>query len=471
MTTTTFWKGKAVRKSASSSLIASILSLSVIVSSPAFGAPTSIANGDFETGENLATSFDGWTALNQRIDLGDSVIAGCRSVDTSDYSNLREWFTESGKEYFGNFEFESDGTNDYDLFLNTAVEISTATVNPEGTAVTFLADNTYAVGDRVWVDWLGAEPFNDEDAIVNAADASSFSVEGNFEALQGLTFNEGGRAASFVTVLDDFYLGFRNGDDGETAFLQQGYPSTPGERVFEQDWTEAQRAAVTAMIRDPEDTNDSFEIAFDGTPEFKTGLRVNSSEGDVREDWQDYLPELQWESQFVTLFSDMNGDSDVEVNLNARGYVVHGPAIVSDEFTAKTIDDLSFKYAASEESDDFKVFGYLLNTEDCTQTEVLDASGESQLWETVTVAIPANGTYRFVFVSGTYDQNWGTAAGAVMFLDDVTLSPNAERVAAEEEAAALANTGPDLNWLLATGFSAVLVGAAFLASSRRRRVF
>lgn len=434
-----------MNKPLATSLIASFLTLTVIVSTPAVAAPTSIVNGDFESGEDLDTTIDGWNTLNQRIDLGTTSIAGCVSVDTSDYTNFNEWFAESGKSYFNYFEEDTDGTYDYDIFIYDNVEITAATVNGAGTQLTYTVtnNNDYDTGDYVRVLWNEDPSFAVTGAQVVSASVSTFTVAGDFEP--SATSSDGGVANRFVTALG-FPFGHRSDD---TAYLE----TSPGVRVLEHNWTSAQRAAVTALVRDPVVANDSLTFPFSSAPEFSIQLEA----GDA--------------NKSVSFFSEMEGD-DSNGNIGAQGYALHGPALVSDEFTAKTVDDLSFRWEASGDRDDYKVFGYLLKTSDCSQTEVLDSTGESQPWEAVTVAIPANGTYRFVFVSGTYDQNWGSGGGAVMSLDDVILSPNAERVAAAEAAAtppSLAKTGSDFQWLVVAGLTAVAVGSGFLVASRRKR--
>ena len=428
-----------MKKSAAFTFIAALLTLTVVVSTPAFAAPTSITNGDFETEaeQSSPNTIPGWTKLNQRIDLGTTSIAGCTSVDTSDYSNLREWYAESGKEYFPDVEVEEDANYYYYLFVNWDTTITSATVNADGTEITYTASNTYQVGDFVTVDYDNSD-FNVDDAEVTASTSTTFTVADDFGFISNQTNTDGGRSYSddYVTA-SGLLFGFRSDD---TAFLQTSLQSA---RIFEENWTSAQRAAVLALIRNPAVANDSLVIPWSNTPEFNVQVDTD-------------------ESNYVEFSSNMNGDGDV--NLNGLGYVVHGPALFSEEFSAKTVDDLSFRYAASDEEDDYKVFGYLLNTADCTQTEVLDSNGEGQEWTTVTVAIPSNGTYRFVFVSGTYDQNWGSAAGALMFLDDATLAPNAERVADE-----LARTGASFDWLLGTGLVAIIGGLGLVALGRRKR--
>lgn len=262
--------------------IATIGLIAMALTAPAIATATSITNGDFETDSVGDTSFTGWTAMNQTIDLGVTQIAGCTTVDTSNYLTLRDWENEWQNEHGGN--------------PNALV---------------------------------------DEDPLVN---------------------------------------------------------------------------------------NDSLPITWDTAPNFDTTIQDGNNIAG-----QD--PDFVRNGNVIELFSEMNSESDF------NGFVLHGPAIYSDPFTAKTIDDLTLDWAASDDGDDYHVFGYLLNTADCTQTEVIDSTGETSIWQTVDVAIPTNGTYRFVFVSGTFDQSFGGVAGAYLYLDNIALTVNEER-AAEEAAAA-----------------------------------
>lgn len=410
-----------MKKSASSSLLASFLALTVTVSAPAFGAPTSILNGDFESGDNGATSIQGWTSIEQRIDLGSDTIAGCLSEDTSNYSNLREYFFHSIA--------NEHGGEDHSYETITSDSITTP-------------------------DRIGSTRFR------------NFLTDDESEVLAEELPVGYERVVVAIDENDDSVYTYR-------VFLELDDTTSPRTRVFEESWTTAQRASVQALVRDAVAANDSLNITWDeleGPRIFNVGLRSNASADDsFAEGWQSFDSSFAWDSQFVELYSDMDAQGGPE----RLGYAVHGPAVFSDEFTAKTIDDLSFKFAASDQSDDYKVFGYLLNTETCAQTEVLDSTGEFRAWETVIAPVPADGTYRFVFVSGTYDKTWGSVAGAVMFLDDVVLSPNQQRVAEAQQARntnpTLAATGANVGWLMVAGLLAVIAGASFLAVSRRKR--
>lgn len=108
----------------------------------------------------------------------------------------------------------------------------------------------------------------------------------------------------------------------------------------------------------------------------------------------------------------------------ATGFdVVHGPAVYSDAFSATAGDKIYFDWRAYAGSDAYDVYGYLLNTATGATTAVLDATGTSSSgstnWATASATIGTSGSYRFVFVSGTYDFSGGKAAGASLYIDNV----------------------------------------------------
>ena len=103
------------------------------------------------------------------------------------------------------------------------------------------------------------------------------------------------------------------------------------------------------------------------------------------------------------------------------GFVLHGPAVYSDPFVASAGLDLSFDWRAVPGGDDYKAYAYLLNVDDCSQQLLIDETGNSVTWNSETVTVAASGTYRFVFVAGTFDQSFGSLAGGALSIDNVQL--------------------------------------------------
>lgn len=103
--------------------------------------------------------------------------------------------------------------------------------------------------------------------------------------------------------------------------------------------------------------------------------------------------------------------------------VVHGPYVYSYVFQSSAGDVIYFDWRAYAGWDAYDVFGYILNVNTGATTVVLNETGASYAstsnWSTASVSIPANGSYRFVFVSGTWDATCGYAAGASLYIDNV----------------------------------------------------
>jgi VCBS repeat-containing protein len=118
-------------------------------------------------------------------------------------------------------------------------------------------------------------------------------------------------------------------------------------------------------------------------------------------------------------------------SLNTRfgGDVVHGPAAYSVEFDGTAGQSLSFAWRAANGGDNHHVWGGLLATDSSLPgggqrwTELLDpGTGTSTNWATASGSIPHTGKFRFVFISGTHDYSCGEAAGASLYIDDVTIT-------------------------------------------------
>lgn len=115
--------------------------------------------------------------------------------------------------------------------------------------------------------------------------------------------------------------------------------------------------------------------------------------------------------------------------VSVTGYgIVHGPSLVSNTAVPmKSGDTVSFDWKAQGGADAYDVYAYLLNVDTGATVKMLDATGGSGAmttnWATVTTNIPADGNYKFVFVSGTFDATGGTAAGARLFIDNIVAPP------------------------------------------------
>lgn len=96
-----------------------------------------------------------------------------------------------------------------------------------------------------------------------------------------------------------------------------------------------------------------------------------------------------------------------------------GPEAWSDTFEATAGDALSFDWAAANGSDDYEIYAFLVDTANDEHTLLTYGRGFQQPWTTASGQIPADGTYRFRFVSGSYDRTGGHLLGASLYIDNI----------------------------------------------------
>jgi flagellin-like hook-associated protein FlgL len=112
----------------------------------------------------------------------------------------------------------------------------------------------------------------------------------------------------------------------------------------------------------------------------------------------------------------------------AQGYgITHGPYVISNQAVAiESGSDVTFDWKAEGGADAYDVYAYLLNVDDGSTVELLNQTGSgtaSSGWQSVSKTIPTTGNYKFVFVSGTFDETGGRALGAQLFIDNIYAPP------------------------------------------------
>ena len=112
--------------------------------------------------------------------------------------------------------------------------------------------------------------------------------------------------------------------------------------------------------------------------------------------------------------------------------IIRGPYIVSNNpVYLQAGDSVSFYWSALGGGDAYDVYGYLLNTATGSTIQLLNATGANggatQAWTQVTRTISGGeaGSYKFVFIAGTWDASGGRAEGASLLLDDVNVTASA----------------------------------------------
>ena len=143
---------------------------------------------------------------------------------------------------------------------------------------------------------------------------------------------------------------------------------------------------------------------------FQNGFRISGSGDPTDERWT--TPSVPtghtYSNNFTQLASDWHGSG-----------ILHGPAMVSDEFEADEGDILKLRYNAEGDHDWYHVASYIVDTNDDITMALNEFGKTTDDWQYLSVAVPKTDTYRFVFVNGTWDQSNGLRAGASMKIDDV----------------------------------------------------
>jgi hypothetical protein len=133
----------------------------------------------------------------------------------------------------------------------------------------------------------------------------------------------------------------------------------------------------------------------------------------------------------VKIVTNQGGVGDRALELNSSGSVVgnngapekygshFGPVVYSASFAAKEDDVLSMDWKAQFVQDHYEVYAFIKNTGTGVYTLLFYGRGENQSWTTSTGTIPADGTYQFVFINGTYDKTGGFVVGSKLWIDNI----------------------------------------------------
>jgi hypothetical protein len=123
----------------------------------------------------------------------------------------------------------------------------------------------------------------------------------------------------------------------------------------------------------------------------------------------------------VLLLTSRGNCQSPNTSYNSTFCSVFGPEVLSAPFEAKAGDDLSFWWSAVRRSDDYEIYAFLVNTVTNDHTVITYGRGGTQPWVEASGTIPADGTYQFRFVNGSYDRTGGYALGSDMFIDNVRI--------------------------------------------------
>ena len=164
------------------------------------------------------------------------------------------------------------------------------------------------------------------------------------------------------------------------------------------------------LVSNPDNPSLTVQIRSEETG-FQKGFRISGSGAATDERWTtpSVPTDHTYSNDFTQLAEDFHGSG-----------VLHGPAMVSDEFEAQKGDILKLRYKAEGDDDWYHVASYIVDSSDNITMALNEWGKTTDGWQNLSVEVPKDDdNYRFVFVNGTWDQSNGRAAGALMYIDDV----------------------------------------------------
>ena len=138
---------------------------------------------------------------------------------------------------------------------------------------------------------------------------------------------------------------------------------------------------------------------------------------------------------------------------------VFGPEIYSEAFYATSAQALAFEWKALGITDDYSVYGYLVEVTDDTTLPTPSTSNTKLVmhgvgsktvaapgnaadgWTTSTANVSTTGKYRFRFVNGSYDGTGGQAIGADFYISSVFLAGDKNEITLNNPGDKLTGTG------------------------------
>ncbi|WP_372910101.1 PKD domain-containing protein [Salinigranum sp.] len=124
---------------------------------------------------------------------------------------------------------------------------------------------------------------------------------------------------------------------------------------------------------------------------------------------------------------------------------VWGPQLTSGDFDADAGDTILFDWRGTNGGDYFLGKAFLVDTSDGSETLLFDKNQTGDTgWQTVSVPIPADGSYQFRFRVGSWDASYGCAVGASMYIDNIRATTvSAAQVETLAESVTLESTRDD----------------------------
>ncbi len=152
-----------------------------------------------------------------------------------------------------------------------------------------------------------------------------------------------------------------------------------------------------------------------------TGWTINTSYGGRPGDTHSSI------SQYASVVSEDKSEGTYSLKLEITGGVsvgygtAHGPQAESSYFEASQGDIIAVDWRAAQTSDDYDVYGFLVDDNTGgTEYQLFYSRGQSRPWGTTETTVPVTSDkLKFRFLCGTYDRSGGLAVGSYMYVDNI----------------------------------------------------
>lgn len=373
-------------------------------------------------GCDVAKSETGSALVSQIAELTGADVAA--STDDTGASALGgDWDLEAEQ---GEIEAATLAATDYAHVLGTpsVSNLDNQTYTEGDGAIVIDSDVSLSDGTSYSGGYLEFELTNgqSEDDLGLVTDGSASTVDGELSIVDGTVYLGDGTNAAVVGSVDSTY----DGQDGQklrinfsNEFENGNFDDGTAGSSDINGWT-----VVNEQVKFGTDT-----IAGLATPTDTVWPTNKPDDNYTDQNTPTNLGTLQ-----TVLSSTQNDGSGLSVQLSSSGMttqegydIVRGPYIYSNGTVSLSAgDEVSFEWQAQGGGDAYDVYGYIVDVDSGHIETILNETGSSTsastTWATETVTVSQAGQYRFVFVSGTYDYSGGMAAGAQLYIDDVSVT-------------------------------------------------
>lgn len=389
-----------------------------------------LSEAGFDDGTAGSNSFSKWESYNQRVNLDGAMRVSNHNIplDSSlpGFANGLLDATGDATAPFEDATFSIQRVTDTSSGSGFSVELQSGPIKVPSVGIVhgpvFESSESYVLeaGDSLSFDWRGLAGTADYDVFAYIIDEET----GHTQELLNAT-GSGGASSGWASVSQtieqdgqykvvfvggvrsDEAVSFTNGnfEDGSA-----GDTTIPGWQTFT---SQVRLNGVDAIAGQPTPVDTVFPATVTGGVPYDSAVPSSAT----------YTANLSTETSTGSGLSTQLKSSGVSL----PGYgILHGPYLVSNNsVTLKPGDSVGFDWRATGGADAYDVIGYLVNENTGHVEQLLNETGAtasaSTAWATESKTIETAGSYRFVFVAGTWDATGGTAAGANLYVDNVTV--------------------------------------------------